>query len=343
MKNIWEELAKPILCLAPMEGVTDTVFRRVVIKAGRPDLMFTEFTSVDGLISKGFAYVAQRLEYTEAERPIIAQIWGNKPENFYQAAKMLASMGFDGIDINMGCPDRAVLRTGGGAALIEQPELARKIIQATREGVGALPISVKTRIGFKAVVTEAWVKWLLESQIEALIIHGRTAKELSKGKAHWEEIGKAMEIRNSIFGGSETRIVRARSLPPRRGPAARANSTSPAPPGTIIIGNGDVESREEAMEKVKQYGVDGVMIGRGALKNPWIFQKIPMPNAKCQKIQLLKYHMDLFEKTWQAKRPFVTLRKYFKIYARGFRGAVKLREALMTAETAVEVRRLLDL
>jgi nifR3 family TIM-barrel protein len=313
----WHNLAKPFLCLAPMEGVTDSAFRQVIAKAGRPDVMFTEFTSVDGLISRGYEFVADRLIYTTGERPLIAQIWGTEPTNFYQAAKLLVKKGFDGIDINMGCPVKDVLKKGGGAALIERPDLAEKIIKATVDGAGKLPVSVKTRIGVKKIQTEAWIPFLLKQPIKALSIHGRTAKEMSKVPVHWEEIGKAAKFRD---------VVGANNYLPLQ---------------TVIIGNGDVESRGEALKKAEQYCLDGIMIGRGALKNPWIFQKNDERGTKKDKIGLLKYHIEVYEKTWGGRKPFRVLRKYFKIFAKGFRGAAELREKLMQAESKEEVEQLL--
>jgi nifR3 family TIM-barrel protein len=313
MKNVWEKLPKPFLCLAPMEGVADTVYRQVLLKSGRPDLMFTEFTSVDGLTSRGFEYVAQRLKFTPEEKPLIAQIWGMDPEKFYLSAKIIKEMGFDGIDINMGCPAKDVVKTGGGAALIDKPDLARKIIKATREGAGELPVSVKTRLGRKIKVIDTWIPWLLESGIAALTIHGRTEKEMSKVPAHWEEMGKVVRMRDEFVG---------------------ANNHSPV----RIIGNGDIESRGEAWEKAAKYGVDGVMIGRGALKDPWIFNSSnELRVMRYDKLQLLKFHMNLFEQTWGKDKPFVTLRKYFKIYAQGFSGAVDMRERLMATRNREEV------
>ena len=255
----------PLYCLAPMEGVTDTVFRRVVMKAGRPDLMFTEFTSVEGLLSRGYTYVADRLVFDASEQPLIAQIWGTKPEQFFQTAKLLKAKGFAGININMGCPVREVVRLGAGAALIENPDLAVQIIRATREGAGKLPISVKSRLGLHQNNIEKWTRILLGEKLETIIIHGRTAKELSKVPAHWEEIKKAVEIRDAM--GVKT----------------------------LIIGNGDVESLSDADKKVKKYKVDGVMIGRGVLKNPWVFDRDNKPKSKQNRMALLTYHMDLFE------------------------------------------------
>jgi nifR3 family TIM-barrel protein len=313
MENVWQKLPKPIMCLAPMEGVTDAVFRQVLINAGKPDLMMTEFTSVDGLVSKGYPFVAQRLKFEPMEKPLIAQIWGTKPDIFFQAAQILANMGFDGIDINMGCPVKDVTKAGGGAGIIGNFTLAREIILATKKGAPNLPVSVKTRIGRREKITEAWAKWLLESGIAALTIHGRTEKEISKVPAHWDEIEKVVNLRN------EMKLA------------------------TVILGNGDVKTRAEAMNKVVKYGVEGVMIGRGALENPWIFKnsKFETRNSKQEKIELLKFHMELFMKTWEGEKPFVVLRKYFKIYAHGFRGAVRLRESLMKAENVEDVNRLI--
>lgn len=296
-----------------MEGVADTYFRQVLVRAGKPDLMFTEFTSVDGLISRGYEYVARRLAYNPYEQPLIAQIWGTEPDNFYQAAKIMKEKRFAGIDINMGCPAKEVIRKGGGAALIDKPELAREIIEATKNGAGGLPVSVKTRIGRKIICTETWVTWLLKSKIDALIVHGRTEAEKSKVPAHWEEIAKAVIIRNEL--------------------KAKA----------VIIGNGDIESRAKAEEMVKEFGADGVMIGRGALKNPWIFNStlISKP-GKAERLDLLRNHLELIMTGQGKQKPLVTMRKYYKNYVSGFRGAVKMREELMKAETREEIEAIIN-
>lgn len=318
MKNVWQDLPRPLMILAPMEDVTDTVFRRIVSLCGRPDLTFTEFTSVDGLFSKGFEYVAKRLEFTESEHPLIAQIWGATPENYYKAAKMLIEQGFDGIDINMGCPEKRVIGQGMCSALINNRPLAQEIIQATKKGIAdserQVPLSVKTRIGFKEIQTEDWITFLLEQELDALIVHGRTAKELSNVPAHWDEIGKVVKIRDHM------------AVP------------------TLIIGNGDVLTRQEAIDKSSLYKVDGVMIGRGIFHDPWLFNKersgsqIPFS----EKAAMLIEHVTLFEETWGAKKHFPIMKKFFKCYINGVENASTIREELMKCDNAEEVRQYLS-
>ncbi len=312
--NFWAHLPQPFLCLAPMEGVTDSPFRQVMAKAGKPDVMFTEFTSVDGLFSLGWDHVKQRLEYEEVERPLVAQIWGLVPENFFNAARLLADLGFDGVDINFGCPVKDVIKIGACSAMINNRPLAAEIIQATKEGLaGRIPLSVKIRIGFAYPDTEAWVSFLLSLGIEALTVHGRTTKELSKVPADWSEIAKAVAIRNQM------------NL------------------DTVIIGNGDVVSREDALEKVSQYGVDGVMIGRGVFHDPFVFQVPPnlSPTTIEERLQLLLHHTRLYEAYWQGSKPFVNLKKYFKIYCQGFDGAKEVRIELMETTKSTQVERIL--
>src|SRR5258708_5966429 len=188
MKNFWNKLPKPFTVLAPMDGVTDVVFRQIITEFGRPDVLFTEFTMTDGLISRGHEKVAERLLLTEKQKPVIAQIWGTKPDHFYQVAKTLQTMGFAGIDINMGCPTRDVVKEGACSGLIRNPQLASEIIHATKEGAGELPVSVKTRIGFEKENIEEWISFLLEHNIAALTVHLRTVRELSKVPAHWEKM-----------------------------------------------------------------------------------------------------------------------------------------------------------
>lgn len=315
MKTFWQDLRKPILALAPMEDVTDTVFRRIVARCGRPTVFFTEFTSCDGLQSVGYEYVAKRLQYTEKERPLIAQIWGTKPENYYKTAKLLVEQGFDGIDLNMGCPDKSVIKIGACSALIKDPSRAKEIIQATKEAAGDLPVSVKTRIGFYNIKTEEWLGFLLEQEIAALSIHGRTVKEASKVPAHWEEIGKGVALRNQM------------GVP------------------TVIVGNGDVESLQEAEEKAAQYGLEGIMIGRGIFKDPWLFNPehhggdIPF----AEKLSMLSEHIDLFLKTWGTKKNFMIMRKFFKCYINGVDNASEYRQELMECKTSAEIQAKLSL
>lgn len=307
--NFWQKLKKPIFILAPMEGVTDTVFRQIVVSVGKPHAFFTEFVPVEALFSNGQEKVLRSLEFTESERPIVAQIWGTDPEKFYQVAQIIHSMGFDGIDINMGCPDKAAIKKGACAALIKNPKLAVEIIEATIKGANGLPVSVKTRIGFQQKDTENWVATLLQTPIEALILHLRTARELSKVPAHWEEITKAVEIRKKLKSKA------------------------------LIIGNGDVKSLEEAREKCKKYKIDGVMIGRGIFDNVWLFNEdidIEQVLPK-QKIDLLINHLELFKSTWGDNKHFELMKKFVKCYVNNFNGAFDARKRLMETKTLDEL------
>ncbi|MEK7154517.1 MAG: tRNA-dihydrouridine synthase family protein, partial [Patescibacteria group bacterium] len=260
--NLWQRLAKskkPFLALAPMEEVTDTVFRQMVARVARPDVMFTEFTNVDGLQSAGREKLIHRLKFTEEERPIVAQIWGKDPKNFYEATKLIKELRFDGVDINMGCPDKDVVKGGCGIALINNRSLAEEIIAAVREGVGDLPVSVKTRIGLNKIQTEDWCGWLLEQKLDALTVHGRTAKEKSDVPTHWDEIAKVVSLRDQ----SKSK--------------------------TLIIGNGDVKNALDARRYALDASVDGVMIGRG------IFENIAAFSAKGQVLSA-KENTNLLQK-----------------------------------------------
>lgn len=310
--TIWEQLKKPILILAPMEDVTDTAFRQILLQTGRPGLFFTEFTNVDGMESAGREQVIKRLRFLPKEKPLIAQIWGITPENFYKAAQEIREMGYDGIDLNMGCPQKDVTSHGACSALIKNHTLATEIIRATQEGAGDLPVSVKTRIGFNTIQTEEWIGFLLSHNLSALTVHGRTVKEMSKVPAHWDEIGKAVQLRN----------VHA--------------------PQTLLIGNGDVESLLDAEEKVKTYGIDGVMVGRGIFHNPWLFNKSVNPAEKTlhERIQLLHDHVALYSQTWGKTKHYPPLKKYFKIYLSGFDGAAEARTKFMETNTPEEALQL---
>lgn len=310
--NFWQKLKNkknPIMVLAPMEDVTDTVFRQVIAKTGKPDIFFTEFISTDGLCSLGKIKTMTKLKYTKNERPLVAQIWGTKPGNFYKAALLLAQMSFDGIDINMGCPVKNVLKIGACSALIKNPKLAIEIINSTKKGAGHLPVSVKTRIGYDEIETESWITTLLKSNIAALTIHARTVKEKSKVPAHWEEIGKVVGIRNKL--GKDT----------------------------LIIGNGDITSLAEAYQKSVQYKVDGAMVGRGIFHNVWLFNQkiIPEEVSLKERIDLLKFHVKLFKKTWGDTKDYNILKRFYKIYISGFSGAAGLREELMETKNFEEI------
>jgi tRNA-dihydrouridine synthase len=309
MKSFWQKLPKPILALAPMEDVTDTVFRQIVALCARPTVFFTEFTSIDGLFSRGREEVIHRLDYTESERPIIAQIWGNTPELFYKAAKLIAEMKFDGVDINAGCPEKNVTSHGGGVCLIQDPPRVAEIIEATRQGAGDLPVSIKTRLGYKKI-SDDWIRFLLEQDLDALIIHGRTAAELSKVPARWDEIAKAVKLRNDMGKN------------------------------TVIIGNGDVVNYADAVAKCRKFGTDGAMIGRGIFHDLWAFDKNGVSHMDDHKelLRTLRKHMRLFEQTG---KNFAILKKFFKIYVHGFPNASQVREQLMETDTGEEATKLL--
>lgn len=332
MRSIWEKLPKPIFSLAPMEDVTDTVFRQLIIDCGRPDIFFTEFTNVDGMNSRGDEKVSQRLKFGKNEKPLIAQLWGVNPENFYVAAKRIVAMGFDGIDLNMGCPQRDVTRHGACSALIKNHTLAKEIIEATRSGAGNLPVSVKTRIGFSKIVTEEWIGFLLEQNLPLITVHGRTSAEMSKVPAHWDEIGKAVKMRDE-------REKKQKALTPN--PLPKGEGDQGAALHTLIMGNGDVMSLSEAKEKVEEFKLDGVMIGRGIFHNPWLFAGIdPTTKSIADRLQLLKKHVALYESTWGQKKNFQVLKKYFKIYLADFEGASDMRQIFMETNSYEEVKEL---
>ena len=360
-----DKLLTPFFILAPMDDVTDTVFRQIVADLAPPDLFITEFVNVDGLQSPGRPRLMHKLKFTDKERPIVAQLWGIKPENFKKTAAEIKAMGFDGVDLNMGCPVRTVIKNGACAALINNRELAGQIIDATREGVGDdFPISVKTRVGF-TTVDMGWIEFLLSKKIlNMLSIHGRTAKQLSKVPADWDLVGQAREMRDALC------------------------------PATLIVGNGDIDSRKQAEELAKKHQLDGVMVGRGIFSDPFIFSKAgPWKDwTKEQKLGLYSKHVELFIKTYYpshadgvqgageqrtevygqyskgaaqpatpqsaastsraagsasrqagAVRRVETLNKFCKIYINGFDGASELRAKLMNAHSPEELLGLLTL
>jgi len=309
----WNDFKRPFFVLAPMHGVTDAAFRQVVAHYGKPDVIFTEFVSVDGLChpKSQKKIVDYYLKYDDSQRPIIAQIWGSNPENFRQSAQYVSSLGFDGIDINMGCPDKNIVKQGGGAALIQTPKLAVEIIKSAKEGAGDLPVSVKTRIGFDKIMIESWIEKLIEAKPDAITIHGRTKKELSKVPTHWDKIGLVA----SIAKGS----------------------------GIKIIGNGDVSSLKEGNDIAQKYELDGIMVGRAVLGNPWFFNpEVDYENVSLeQKIEALLFHARLFEKIFTGIKRFNHFRKHIKAYMSGFRGASELRAKLMQAKDSKELELIL--
>lgn len=313
MKNFWKDLPKPFSVLAPMDGVTDVVFRQIITEFGKPDVFFTEFTMTDGLVSEGHKKVAERLLFTQEQLPIVAQIWGTVPGHFYLVAKQLKKLGFSGIDINMGCPERTVIKHGACSALIKNPTLASEIIHATKEGAAGLPVSVKTRIGFETESITEWIPYLLTHNLSALTVHLRTVREMSKVPAHWELMDKIMTFRDEIA------------------------------PETPLIGNGDITTIDELKIKFDKYRCDGFMIGRGIFSNPWMFsknidEKMVTP---LQRINFFLHHIEIFEKQWNDTKNFAMLKKFAKTYINNFPEAAIFREKLMETKKIEELKMLL--
>ena len=312
-ENFWSELPRPFFILAPMEDVTDIVFRHVVSEAARPDVFFTEFTNTDSFCHpEGIDSVRGRLTFSEDEQPIVAHIWGDKPEHFREMSIGMAEMGFKGIDLNMGCPVANVAKKGKGSGLILRPETAAEIIQASK--AGGLPVSVKTRLGYYEIDEwKDWLKHVFEQDIANLSIHLRTRKEMSNVDAHWELIEAVKNLRDEIA------------------------------PNTLLTINGDIPDRKTGLELATKYGIDVVMICRGIFHNPFAFEKEPREHTSKELLDLLRLHLTLFDKYSQKEnRQFKSLRRFFKIYVRGIRGASELRHQLMSTQSTDEVRALLD-
>lgn len=307
--------------MAPMDDVTDTVFRQIILDTAPPDLFFTEFVNVDGLVSPGRPKLLKKLKFVPAETRLMAQLWGLKPENFKTVADQIASgalahelglpegCNFVGVDLNMGCPAKSEVQNGACSALIklENRDLANEIIESTREGLACrLPLSVKTRIGFSQV-DMTWFEFLLSKNLDMLTVHGRTRKEMSKVPAHWDVIGQVAELRNTLA------------------------------PQTLIVGNGDVDNHQQGIELAKQYGLDGIMVGRGIFHDPFVFSaNSAWANyTRQQRIDLYKKQVSLFGQTWRSgERNIQTLNKFCKVYINGFDGAKELREQLMQTGSA---------
>ena len=312
-ENFWSELPRPFFILAPMEDVTDIVFRHVVSEAARPDVFFTEFTNTESFCHpEGIHSVRGRLTFSEDEQPMVAHIWGDKPDQFRETSIQLAKMGFKGIDLNMGCPVANVAKKGKGSGLILRPDVAAEIIQATK--AGGLPVSVKTRLGYYEIDEwKDWLKHVFEQDIANLSIHLRTRKEMSKVDAHWELIEAIKNLRDEIA------------------------------PNTLLTINGDIPDRKTGLELAEKYGIDGVMIGRGIFHNPFAFEKEPREHTSKELLDLLRLHLSLFNKYEKDEiRQFKSLRRFFKIYVRGIRGASELRHQLMNTQSIAEARALLD-
>jgi nifR3 family TIM-barrel protein len=306
MSSFWNKLPKPFFALAPLSDVTDAAFRRIIAKYGKPDVFFTEFVSCAGLLSEGREALLHNFKYSEEERPIVAQVFGADPKHFYECAKIVDNLGFNGIDINMGCPDKSVEKQGAGAVLMKDSKRAREIIKETKRGAGKMPVSVKTRIGYNKNELEAWLQELLAEEPAAITVHARTRKELSKVPANWDEISRAVDIRNKL--GSKT----------------------------LIIGNGDIKDIKDGRKKAQESGVDGVMLGRAVFGNPWLFVGSYIPTTE-EKLRVMIEHTKLFEELLSGNKNFAVMKKHYKAYVSGWNGAKELRIKLMDAKNAKEV------
>lgn len=308
--GFWEQLDTPIFALAPMEDVTDVAFREMFARYGKPDVMFTEFTSADGLLKGGWGRLKHQLWYTNKQRPIVAQLFSDDPDAMQQAARLCRNLGFDGVDINMCCPSKTVCQNGCGSALIKAPQLAKKIIEATQAGAEDIPVSVKTRIGFDEDITERWIGHLLETELAAISIHARIRADMSNTPARWDAIKEAVKMRDK----------------------KKAD--------TLIIGNGDVWDHTDAEAMIEQTGCDGVMIARGAFGTPWFF-KDETPTIRKQ-LEIMYEHARLYAGVLGNRQNFRIMRKHFKAYAKGFPHAKDLRKKLMQTDSVAEVEQVRD-
>lgn len=364
-KGFWSQLNQPFIGLSPMDGITDLPFRLVVVKYGKPDIIYTEFVAVEALVH-GVERAFQDFLFFDIERPIVAQLYGNNPKLFYNCAQIVAELGFDGVDINMGCPAKSVEQRGAGAGLIKTPDLAVEIIKAVQAGVAgwvengveynkfppeakpdrvvkrldevqeyrqnliielnkigfdlrlvnnkrrkSIPVSVKTRIGYNEPVTQDWIATIANTGIAALSIHGRTLREGYKGKADWREIKKAVEVVSNI-----------RSKRP------------------LIIGNGDIKSVAEGVGKSNETGVDGVLIGRASIGNPWVFNKVDR-NIEWKQMKAVMLEHARLHYTIKGPRAFVQMRRILAEYIQGFPGASELRNQLVRVNNPEEVKKIL--
>lgn len=334
MPSFWDKLPKPFFALAPMADVTDAAFRQIIAKYGKstrtagwrggPDVMWTEFVSADGLCHpQGREKLLIDLKYTEAERPIVAQLFTSHPDKMFEAAKLIQELGFDGLDINMGCPDRTIEKQGAGAALIKNSKLAQEVIRAARRGAPELPISVKTRLGYNRDELDpptggGWLPSLLETNLAAITIHARTRKEMSKVPARWERVAAAVKIRDEL--GSKT----------------------------LILGNGDVRDMTHARELAQKTGADGIMLGRAIFGNPFLFsdQRFDLKNPPRSNLEIrlrvLVEHTKLFEELLGQTKSFAIMKKHYKAYLMGEKETNELRQELMGAPNGAVVEKIVD-
>jgi nifR3 family TIM-barrel protein len=314
--GFWDRLPRPFFVLAPLANITDYSFRQFITRYTKPDVLWTEFVAADGLCHpKGREALIRDLRFDDNERPIVAQLFTGHPENMFEAAKLVKELGFDGIDINMGCPDRNVMKQGAGAACMKDPELAQQVIRAAIEGVRAdgaepIPVSVKTRLGFNHDELETWLPKILETKPAAVTLHLRTKKEMSLVPAHWERMARAVEIAK----GS----------------------------GALIIGNGDVKTVAEGREKCAETGCDGIMLGRGVFGNPWLFDETKTGVTVRERLEAIIVLTEIFAATWGETKSFELLKKHFQAYIVGFPGARDLRSELMLTHDGAAVKSVIE-
>ena len=321
IKGFWADLPKPLFVLAPMADVTDCAFRKLIAKYGKPDVLWTEFVSADGLASRGREALLIDLKFDPSEHPIVAQLFGSNENAMEEAARLCVELGFDGIDINMGCPDRSIEKSKSGAYCIKDPKLAKRIVEAARRGAPQLPVSVKTRLGYNKVEWD-WIREVLSWGLPVLTVHLRTRKEMSLVSAHWDLMKKVIELRNEIS------------------------------PETIILGNGDVVDVDDARRKCGESGCDGAMIGRGIFGTPWLFSRSEKSHglveghvSVAKKLEIMLEHTKLFvemlgEQPGRSGKNFAIMKKHYKAYVNGFPGAKELRVELMDAENYEDVEKI---
>jgi nifR3 family TIM-barrel protein len=319
--GFWDELPEKSVIMAPMADVTDSAFRKIIAKysrtgqeGGGPDAFYTEFVAADGLASdKGRPKLMHNFIYSEAERPIMAQIFSCNPKNMEDAARLCVDLGFDGIDLNMGCPERNICKQGAGSAMIKTPEKAKAVIAAAKRGAqGKIPVSVKTRVGWTQNEIETWIPAILESDVAAIILHGRTRKVMSKVPANWDWIARAAEI------------VRESGKP------------------TKFIGNGDIMSLSQAYEYIDKYKVDGALVARGIFGNPWFFDKNKKTVTVKEKLDVMLEHTRIFIEELGEHKNFAVMKKHYKAYVNGFDGAKDLRVKLMDSNSYEEIETYVD-
>ncbi len=323
--GFWKNLPKPFFALAPMHDVTDAAFRRIIAKYGKPDVFYTEFASTEGLTNDiGRPKLMHYLNFSAEEHPIVAQVFGSKTEKFYETTKLVASLGFDGIDINMGCPEKNAVKSGSCAGLFHTPDLARDLILSCKQAAEdfakehpkqnegqPIPVSVKIRIGETKPDWQNWIKKLLEAQPAAIAIHLRTRKEMSKVPAHWELMPEIVKFIHD-------------------------NTTEETRP--LIIGNGDIKNIPEAKQKIVETNADGIMLGRAIFGNPWLFAgRDNNPPSIQERLMVLIEHVLAYEELFSGIKHWDIMKRHFKAYVTEFEGAADLRAKLYETKNSHDV------